>query len=62
MKDNEYRCAVCGMVYEKGQTDEEAEEELHNTFGADVEPEDCDIVCDDCYIKLFGSESEEEKP
>jgi DNA-directed RNA polymerase subunit RPC12/RpoP len=51
-----YKCSVCGITYKKGWTDEEAKEELCDTFG-DIAIEDCDIVCDDCYIKIIGKES-----
>ncbi len=51
MNPNEYKCAVCHGVFEKGQTDEEAEAELKETFG-DVPVEECDIVCDDCWQKM----------
>ncbi|MCP4612126.1 MAG: hypothetical protein GY845_25810 [Planctomycetes bacterium] len=51
MNENEYKCAVCGGVYEFGRSDEEAKEELNNNFpGSPVA--DCAIVCDDCYIGI----------
>ena len=54
MNLNEYKCAVCQNVYEKGQTDEEAQVELENNFGH-FELEECDIVCDDCYKIIMPS-------
>ena len=51
LKPNEYRCAICGNVYEKGQSEEEAHAELESNF-PDVSVEDCDVVCDDCYKKM----------
>ncbi|MCP4569998.1 MAG: hypothetical protein GY841_20650 [FCB group bacterium] len=32
MKEDEYKCAVCGGVYEFGRSYEEAREELNNNF------------------------------
>jgi hypothetical protein len=50
MKPNEYKCAACGGVFEKGWSDEEALAELDATFGVPVE--DCALVCDDCYREM----------
>ena len=51
LKSNEYRCAVCKGVYEKGWSDEEAIEELGGNFpGIDID--DCGVVCDDCYKEM----------
>jgi hypothetical protein len=48
-----FTCAVCRRTYEKGLSDEQAEAQLERTFpGAKME--DCDLVCDDCFIKHFG--------
>jgi len=53
MKKNEYQCAECGGIFEKGWTDEEAKAEM-TTNGFNVCPEEtmC-IVCDDCYNKIM---------
>lgn len=52
---NEYQCADCGRVFEKGWSDEKAKEELSNTFPG-YDEEDCGLVCDDCWKKLgFGA-------
>lgn len=48
MKDNEFQCAVCGGIFEKAWSEEEAEAELKNDFPGFVK-EECDTVCDDCY-------------
>jgi hypothetical protein len=49
-----YTCAACGETYAKGWTDEKAKAELEATFPS-FEPEDCGVVCDDCYKKMgFG--------
>jgi hypothetical protein len=50
IKENEYECAVCHGIFEKGWTDEEARAEEKETFGAN-DP-DSAIVCDDCYNKM----------
>ncbi len=44
---DEFRCTVCGEVFKKGWSDEEAAAELEEEFGMD--PTDCAMVCDDCY-------------
>ena len=48
---NTYKCAVCGEVHEKSWSDEEAAAELAENFPG-FEPDDCGIVCDDCYKKM----------
>lgn len=48
MKNNEYQCALCGEVFEKIWTQEEAIEEFKNNFGKD-DIEGCVELCDDCY-------------
>lgn len=52
MKDNEFKCAVCGGVFAKVLTDEEAEQQLRDEFGDGWTPGDCDMVCDDCYQEM----------
>lgn len=52
LKQNQYECAVCRGIFDKGWSDEEAKEELQQEFpGYSVD--DCDIVCENCY-KLMG--------
>lgn len=54
MKPNEYRCAVCKGVFEKGWSEEEAQSELGEVF-PEFTTDECDLVCDDCYKKMgFG--------
>lgn len=49
----EYKCAMCGGVFEKGWTDEEASKEYMENFGPAISTmDDYDIVCDDCYNKV----------
>ena len=56
--NNTYKCAICGGIFEKELTDEEAKKELNEKFpGFSVD--ECDIVCDDCYAAMgFGDEEE----
>ena len=57
MKDNEFKCEMCGEVYEKAWTDEEAMKECEDDFGVEMaNSEDNAIVCDDCYQKMLPSE------
>ena len=48
----QYRCAMCGEIFDRTTPKEEALAELHEQFGEDVSVEDCDIVCDDCWEKV----------
>lgn len=51
MKMNEYKCAACGNVYEKGWAVEKALAEKDDLF--DHHPiEDCAVVCDGCFKKM----------
>lgn len=47
-----YKCAMCQGEFEKGWTDEEAQAEMKQTFGASMSARNCDLVCDDCYQKI----------
>jgi len=53
MKENEYKCAECHKVFEKDWSDEEAIRESREKFGP-VAPTELEVVCGDCYKKLFG--------
>ena len=55
MKDNEYQCAVCGKIYEKGWSDADAIEESVNKFGAQILTP-MEVVCDPCFKKRFPEE------
>lgn len=51
---NQYRCAQCKGIFDKGWSDEDALEEKNRHFpGTPVE--DCVIVCDDCYLGVRKS-------
>lgn len=54
LRTNEYQCAYCGKVYEKGWSDEEAHAEAARIFGKP--PEEWNdgqaIICDGCFQKI----------
>jgi hypothetical protein len=50
-KPETYECAACGGVFEKGWSDEEAEDEVAATFPGHAMTE-CALVCDDCYRQM----------
>ncbi len=53
---NQYRCAACGGIFHNDWSAKNAEAELSVKF-PDFTPDDCDIVCDDCYKAMgFGTE------
>ena len=52
MEVNEYKCAKCENVFEKGWSDEEADKEREAMWG--VPQSDCVLVCDTCYKKLMA--------
>jgi hypothetical protein len=47
-----FKCVLCGGEFEKGWSDDEAKDELDETFPG-ISTEECDLVCDDCY-KMIG--------
>lgn len=48
-----YKCDVCGKVYLKGQTDEEARAEYEQNF-PQTQGDEKAVVCDDCYQRLMA--------
>jgi hypothetical protein len=56
LKHDEYRCAACGRVFNKGVSDEEALAEKEDLFPS-VPVEACDLVCDDCFA-AFGKKAD----
>jgi len=57
MKPNEYQCAMCGNIYEKEMTEEEAYNECVDNFGKEMaDHAEMDVICDDCYKKIMPSE------
>jgi hypothetical protein len=50
---NSFQCSSCGEIFEKAWTDEEALAELQENF-PDNDPNECDLICEDCFQKFFG--------
>ena len=46
-----FQCALCGGMFEKGKSDEEAMRESEEHFGK-VPKEELAIVCDDCWNRV----------
>ena len=68
MKENEYKCASCEVVYEKGWTDEESMSESKAIWG-EIPQEKIAVICDDCFsrrtlpeVKLMGEEYKKNAP
>ena len=59
---NEYQCAKCGDVFEKGWSDEASKIEAYEVFGKPVDEWKSEpvLVCDDCYQEMLPSEHLEE--
>ncbi len=53
LEANQYQCAICSGVFEKGVSDDEAVAELGESFPG-IAPTDCDLVCGDCYHRIMG--------
>ncbi len=51
MEPNEFRCAMCGNVYTKSWSDEEAWTEAQGDWPGLPEAEAA-VICDDCYQKV----------
>ena len=45
---DEFECAVCGGVYAKARSDEEAMVDSRARYG-DVAPEQLSVICDPCF-------------
>jgi len=56
MKEKEYRCAMCGGIFEESTSEEEAWEEHDRNFPGEPH-ETAEIVCDDCYQEMTALES-----
>lgn len=52
MKPNEYQCAMCGGIFEKAISDEQAAKEYIEAFGPVLAMDNYDVVCDDCYQNI----------
>lgn len=53
---NQYRCAHCGGIFDKGWSDEEAWAEHTAKFGDTFKPEQTDVICDDCFKAMGGDQ------
>jgi hypothetical protein len=49
LKRNEYRCAACQGVFDKGWSDEEAKEEFYDNHPGEPIDETTALICDVCY-------------
>jgi hypothetical protein len=49
LKNDEYQCAICGEIYVKGLSDEEAMAEKMQLI-PDIPLDECALICDDCFI------------
>ncbi len=52
---NEYRCAMCKNVYTKGWPEDEAQAESQQ-YWPNLQPNDREVVCDDCWQKIRPDE------
>ena len=55
MKKNEYQCACCNGIFEKGIPDEKAWKEFDKNFPGQPH-QVTEIICDDCYEKMIAME------
>ena len=53
-----FTCSMCGCTGEC-QPEEDALAELAEEFGDDINPDDCDVVCDDCWEKVRPKNNKE---
>lgn len=60
LASDEYRCSMCRGIFKKGWTDEEAEAEQEANGWGSLPPEECAVVCDDCYQQMTSQLSPEE--
>jgi len=53
-KENEYECAACHRVFEKGWSEEEQLKEAEEIFGKPVSEwhDEPMVICDDCFQKM----------
>jgi hypothetical protein len=48
MKADEYQCAMCGGIYTKGWSEQEARAETQQ-YWPDTPQEELAVICDDCW-------------
>ena len=58
LKSNEYQCAICGNIYKKGRSDEEAEKEVKEIWG-EIPQNERAVICDDCFKRKTLEEVKE---
>ena len=56
MKDNEYKCQLCGGIFEKVWSNEEAENEMKELWG-ELKEEERVVICDDCFKMVYPSKN-----
>ena len=61
LKENEYRCSMCGGLFRFGWSDEKARKEAEENFGKPVDKwKDTPVlVCDNCYKKILPKKGTE---
>ena len=61
MQKNEYQCAMCKGIFEKGWSNEEAKAEAREFFGKP--PKEWNdtplVICDDCFQKVHPKDNPE---
>lgn len=49
-----YTCANCEGTFEKGRRDEEADAEARKLFGDLYDPDNREVLCDDCFVHFMA--------
>lgn len=44
-----YTCSACGKTFTKDRPDAEAKAEFEKRWGIPFNPQEVDVVCDDCF-------------
>ena len=54
-----YRCSACGGIFEKGWSDQEAEQDAREKWGVPnaMNNPEMTVVCDDCYQQMMAWEA-----
>ncbi len=53
LRPDEFRCEMCGRIFPKGWSEEEAAAEMARNFNEEPKDDDA-ILCDDCYKRAVG--------
>lgn len=61
IKNNEFKCAMCGEIYTKDWSEEEAKKEAETIFGKPIEDWNggAAVICDDCFNKVNPADNPE---